>query len=292
MAAALATASQLPPEEPDDSRGGMSFLDHLEELRTRIIRSCIAIGIGMLIAFVFIGRIVTFVLAPTREVLPPGTTLIFTNPPAAFALNINVALIAGTLLASPVIMFQVWRFIAPGLYANEKKFAIPFVLLTTAGAFAGAAFSHYLAFPYMMAFFGTFSSVDLVMMPNVQDAFRLYLRMLIGMTIVFQIPTVVFFLAKMRMVTARFLWKNFRYAILIIFIAAAVLTPSADPWNQALFAAPMIGLYMISIGIAWLVGSRREKQVSGQSNALVFAAAVIEQRRRNNQRFPKRSGRR
>jgi sec-independent protein translocase protein TatC len=291
MAAALATAS-LPPEEQDDSRGGMSFLEHLDELRTRIIRSCIAIGIGMLIAFVFIGRIVTFVLAPTRNVLPPGTTLIFTNPPEAFTLNINVALIAGTLLATPVIMFQVWRFIAPGLYANEKKFAIPFVLLTTAGAVGGAAFSHYLAFPYTMAFFGTFSSVDLVMMPNVQDAFRLYLRMLMGMTIVFQIPTVVFFLAKMRMVTARFLWRNIKYAILIIFIVAAVLTPSADPWNQALFAAPMIGLYVISIGIAWIVGPGREKQVSspGQSNTvpLVFAATVIDQTRKSSQRSPKR----
>jgi sec-independent protein translocase protein TatC len=288
MAAAFATASQLPPEEPDDSRGGMSFLEHLDELRTRIIRSCIAIGIGMFIAFIFIGQIVTFVLAPTRNVLPPGTTLIFTNPPEAFTLNISVAFIAGALLATPVIMFQVWRFIAPGLYANEKKFAIPFVVLTTSGALGGAAFSHYLAFPYMMAFFGTFSSADLVMMPNVQDAFRLYLRMLMGMTIVFQIPTVVFFLAKMRVVTAGFLARNIRYAILIIFIVAAVLTPSADPWNQMLFAAPMIGLYLISIGIAWIVGPKRVKQASARAGSntapLVFAAALVDQARKSSQR--------
>ena len=262
----------------------MSFLEHLDDLRKRIIRSCLAAGVGMVIAFVFINHIVTFVLAPMRRALPPGTTLIYTKPTEAFSLYINIALIAGTLLAAPFIMFQVWRFIAPGLYANEKKLAIPFVVLTTAGAVGGAAFSHYIAFPYLIAFFGTFSSADLLFMPRMADSFDLYAKMLIGLSVVFQIPTVVFFLAKMRLVTARFLWRNIKYAILIIFIVAAVLTPSADPYNQMLFAAPMIGLYLISIGIAWIVGAKRERTASGTPRSstapLIFAAAAIDQTRK------------
>jgi sec-independent protein translocase protein TatC len=259
MAAALATAYQLPPEEPDDSREGkMAFLEHLDELRKRLIRVCLAVAIGMAIAFVFINRIVAFVLAPMRHAMPPGATLIYTKPAEAFSLYIDIALIAGTLLAAPFIMFQVWRFVAPGLYANEKKLAIPFVALTTAGAVGGAAFSHYIAFPYAIAFFGTFSSDELRFMPRLADSFDLYTKMLVGMSVVFQVPTVVFFLAKMGLVTARFLWRNIKYAVLIIFIVAAILTPSSDPWNQTIFAAPMIALYLISIGIAWMVAPRRD----------------------------------
>ena len=150
------------------------------------------------------------------------------------------------------MLFQLWRFLAPALYASEKRFAIPFVLMSSGGVVLGWLFSHYIVFPYMIAFFDTFSSADLEFRPRVADAFDLYVKMLTGMVLVFQMPTAVFFLAKMRMVTARFLARNIKYAILIIFIAAAALTPSSDPWNQTVFAAPMIVLYLISIGIAWL----------------------------------------
>jgi len=263
----------------------MSFLEHLEEFRKRIIRSLLAAGIGMVVAFFFINRIREFVFRPMHQVLPPGTPLIFTRGTEPVSLYISIALIAGTLLAAPFIMFQVWRFIAPGLYTNEKRFAIPFVLLTTVGAVAGASFSHYVVFPSMIAFFDTFSSAELVFMPRVEDAFDLYIKMLIGMSVVFQIPTVVFFLAKMQVVTARFLWRNFKAAILIIFIAAAVVTPSSDPWNQMIFAMPMIVLYLISIGIAWIVGPKRQQTRSSgmKSNVvpLVFAAAVIDQTRKS-----------
>jgi len=124
------------------------------------------------------------------------------------------------------------------------------------GAIAGAAFSHYILFPSMIAFFGTFSSTDLEFFPRIADVFDLYMKMLVGMVAVFQIPTVVFFLARMRLVTARFLWAQIKYAILLIFIVAAVLTPSGDPWNQTVFAAPMVVLYLLSIVIAWAVAPR------------------------------------
>lgn len=266
MTAALATPYQLPPEEPDDRAEKMSFLDHLDELRKRIIRACIAVGVGMLVAFVFIDRVFNFVLAPARRMLPSGSKFIYTQPGEAFSLYLYLALLAGTVLAAPFIMYQVWMFIAPGLYAKEKRLAIPFVLLTTVGAVGGAAFSHYIVFPYMIAFFGTFNSADLLFMPRIEDTFDLYLKMLIGMSLVFQIPTLVLFLAKMQLVTAGFLWRNTKYAILIIFILAAVLTPSPDPWNQTIFATPMIALYLISIGIAWIAGPERAKAANGQAS--------------------------
>src|SRR5205823_4082201 len=131
------------------------------------------------------------------------------------------------------------------------------VVLTTLGAVAGAAFSHYILFPSMIAFFGTFNSPDLTFMPRIEDAFDLYSKMLLGMVVVFQLPTLAFFLAKMRLVTARFLWRNVKYAILLIFILAAVLTPTTDPWDQMVFAAPMIGLYLLSILIVWIAQPRR-----------------------------------
>jgi sec-independent protein translocase protein TatC len=188
-------------------------------------------------------------------------------------------------LALPFVMFQVWRFIAPGLYANEKRLAVPFVVLMTAGSLAGALFSHYIVFPAMIAFFGAFESPDLTFLPGLEATFDLYLRMLMGMVLVFQIPTAVFFLARMRMVSAGFLWRHIKYAVLISFVVAAVLTPSPDPWNQILFAAPMLGLYVVSIGIAWLVAprSKRERPAVNDSThlRLVVAAHLIERTRRH-----------
>src|SRR6478672_7454625 len=150
-------AYQLPPDEDDDSAGAgkMSFLEHLDELRKRIVRSCLAIAFGVLATFYWIQQIFDFILAPTRKALPPGVKLIYTEPGEAFSLYITIALIAGVVVASPIIMAQVWMFIAPGLYANEKRLAIPFVLFTTVGFIAGAAFNHYIAFRYMMVFFAS-----------------------------------------------------------------------------------------------------------------------------------------
>jgi sec-independent protein translocase protein TatC len=251
-------ALKLPPEDEDDSPGGkMSFLEHLDELRKRIINACLYMVGGVTIGFFFIDRIFNFLLAPTRHVLPAGVALVYTQPGETFSLYITVSLIAGVVIASPFIMYQVWMFIAPGLYSNEKMLAIPFVFFSTLGFLAGAAFNHWVAFPFIMAFFASFNSVDLRFMPRLSEVFGLYTQMLIGIGIVFQMPTVVFFLAKMRLVTARFLAKNFKYALLLIFIVAAVITPTGDPMTQMIFAAPMLGLYALSIVIAWVVVPKR-----------------------------------
>jgi sec-independent protein translocase protein TatC len=250
--------AQLPPDDdPNPRLGGLSFLEHLEELRKRLVRACIAVAVGAVIAFFFIDRIVAFVFAPMRKALPPGAKLIYTAPGEAFGLYVNIALIAGVAIASPFVMYQVWRFIAPALYSNEKRFAVPFVVLSSAGLLGGALFSHYVVFPSMIAFFGIYSSPELQFMPRVADSFGLYTKMLLGMALVFQMPTLIFFLAKMQVVTARFLIVNIKYAVLIIFIVAAVLTPGGDPWNQTVFAAPMVVLYLLGIGIAWAVAPRQ-----------------------------------
>jgi sec-independent protein translocase protein TatC len=295
-----ATLHRLPDDDENDAPrdARMGFLEHLDELRVRIIRAGIAVAIGMAIAFAFYQRLGDFVLQPIIASLPAGGALVYIKPGEGFSFYLNVSLIGGLLLAAPFVMYQVWRFIAPGLYANEKKMAIPFVALTSAGSAGGALFSHYVLFPALMIFYGEFSSARMKFMPGVEDTVDLYLKMMLGMVVVFQIPTVVFFLAKMRLVTARFLWSQIKYAILLIFIAAAVLTPSTDPWNQIVFAAPMIGLYVVSIGIAWLVAPGRGKDPVPRTGSphlkLVFAAAVVDQawRQRRGTQGPQRPRRR
>ena len=268
----------------------MGFLEHLDELRKRIIISCVAIATGMAIAFVFVDRIADVVLAPTLAMLPPDASLIYTRPAEVFSFYLDLALIGGVVLAAPFVTYQVWRFIAPGLYATEKRFAVPFVLLATVGTLCGALFSHYVLFPAMIGFFGAFHAPRVKFMPRVEDTFELYKNTLIAMVAVFQIPTLAFFLGKMRLVTARFLWRNFKYAILLIFIAAAVLTPSLDPWNQTVFAVPMIGMYVLSIGIVWLVAPKRDGESSARGGSgnlrLVVAATVFEQARRRRGKAP------
>src|SRR5262249_37225103 len=218
MVARAKSKRQHLDDPAEESVGGqMSFLDHLDELRTRIIRSLVAIGVGMLAAFFFAERIGAFILGPAIRALPPGQSLIYTRPGEGFSFYLDTALIGGVVLAAPFVMYQVWSFIAPGLYAREKKFAIPFVVFTTVGSLGGAAFTHYVMFPGTIEFFRSFDSPLMKFMPRVEDTFELYKNMMIGMVVVFQMPTLVFFLAKMRMVTARFLWHHMKYAILVIF---------------------------------------------------------------------------
>jgi len=237
----------------------MSFLEHLDELRKRIVSSLLGVCVGVLASFAFINQIVNFLLAPTRAVLPAGSRMIYTQPGEAFGLYIQVSLIVGVVVAAPWILYQVWLFIAPGLYTNEKRLAIPFVAFGTIGFISGTLVNHYITFPFMMKFFASFNTPDLVFMPRLEDVFDLYTKMLIGMGLVFQMPTIVYFLAKMRLVTAKFLLKHFKYAFLIIFIIAAVITPTGDMVTQAIFAAPMVGLYILSIFIAWIVRPRQEQ---------------------------------
>lgn len=260
-------ALQLPPddldENNDESAGAkMSFLEHLDEFRKRIINSCLWIAVGIAVSLFFLEPIYQFLTGPAIATLPPGSKLIYTQPMEAFALRIQISLISGVLMAAAPIMYQVWRFIAPGLYANEKRFVVPFVLFSTIGFVSGAAFNHYVAYPFIMMYFASFNTPNLSYMPQLSAVFGLYVKMLIGLGLIFQMPTVVFFLAKMKVLTARFLAKNIKYAILLIVITAAVVTPTGDPMTLMVFSVPMIALYAVSILIAWIVGPKRQRDLT------------------------------
>jgi sec-independent protein translocase protein TatC len=244
-------------DDESEDGGKMSFLEHLDELRKRIIRALISLCFGIAVAAFFIDDIYAFVMLPLRQALRPGETMIYTYPTEAFMLYIRIAVIAGLFISAPLIFWQVWLFVAPALYAKERRYAIPFVVLSSLGVIAGAAFSHYVAFPLMWRFFASFSSDLVSFMPRIEDSFSLYMRMLLGMAAIFQMPALVFFLARMGVVSARWMARQFKYAILVIFIVAAVITPSSDMASQTIVAVPMIGLYISSIAIAWLFGKKK-----------------------------------
>ena len=264
------SAQRRTGEDPDDDddllqgdeAGKMSFLEHLDELRRRIIYALIGVAVGVLIAFFFIGDIFNFIMRPMQQMLPAGQTLIYTDPSEAFMLQVKIALMAGLILASPVVFGQVWLFIAPGLYQHEKKLAIPFVVMSTVLFAAGAAFSHYAVFPLVWRFFASFTTDYLTYMPRVEPAFAIYLRLILALGITFQLPTIVLFLARMGMITPRFMIRNFKYAILLITIAAAVLSPDGGGVGMVVMGAPVIVLYIISIGLAWVFGRKRHSDTA------------------------------
>jgi sec-independent protein translocase protein TatC len=246
--------------EPEDTTGGkMSFLDHLDELRRRIIYSLVSVLVGFGIAFFWLDDIFTFVFKPMQEVLPAGQTMIYTEPGEQFFLMFKIGLMAGLIIASPVVFSQIWRFIAPGLYVHEKKLAIPFILMGTLLFIGGAAFSHYAVFPIIWKFFAS-SSIDFVtFMPRIEPAFAWYLRLMLGIGLTFQLPTLVLFLAKMGLITPRFMIKNFKYAVMIIAVFAAVMSPDPGGVGMLMMGGPVVVLYILSIGLAWLFGKKRKK---------------------------------
>ena len=248
-------------EEPEDEDGGggkMSFLDHLDELRTRLITSFGALAVGFVVCFGFIEPIFDFIMVPMTAVLEEGASLLQRTGPEMFFLRLKMAALVGLLLATPVTMSQVWLFVAPGLYAHEKRFAIPFVVFASLFFIVGALFGHYVLFRVAWDFFASFAAdTDYVtFLPALQESFSLYVRLVLACGVVFQLPTVVFFLARMGVASPAFLIRNFKYAFLLCFVFAAILTPTPDPVTMTVMAGPMIALYLLSIGIAWVFRKR------------------------------------
>jgi sec-independent protein translocase protein TatC len=248
----------LDDQEDDDSAGKMSFLDHLDELRRRIIYTVISVGVGFVVAFFFINQIFDFIMRPLQQMLPPGGTLIYTDPTEAFVLYIKIALIGGLILASPAVMTQVWLFVAPGLYSHEKKWAIPFVVMSSFFFVLGAAFSHWVVFPLTWRFFVSFTTDIVTFAPRIEPAFSMYLRLLLAFGIVFEMPTLVLFLARMGVISAGFLIRNFKFALLIMVIVSAVVTPDGGGVSLVAMTGPMIVLYGLSILLAWVFGKKTD----------------------------------
>lgn len=235
----------------------MTFLEHLDELRKRITHAVAALLVGFLIAFAFIERVFGFVYFHLAKDIPGGN-LIYTEPAEAFFLWIKIAALTGVLISSPYIMWQVWLFIAPGLYQKEKRLAIPFVAASSGLFLCGAAFAHYFVFPAAWKFFAGFSNDFLQFMPRVEPVFSLYVKLVLSLGLVFQLPVLMFVLARLGIVTAAFLMKNFKYAVLIIFIAAAVITPDGNPVVQVMVGAPMVALYLVGAAVAWIFGRSKK----------------------------------
>jgi len=245
--------------DPEGDGGKMSFLDHLDELRRRIIYSLVSVLVGFGIAFFWLDDIFYFIFKPMQEMLPKGQQLISIEPGEQIFLMFKIGLMAGLIIASPLVFSQIWLFIAPGLYAREKKLAIPFILMGTTLFVGGAAFSHYKVFPVIWGFFSTSFFDFVTFMPRIEPAFSWYLRLMLGVGITFQLPTVVLFLAKMGLITPRFMIRNFKYAVMIIALVAAVLSPDPGGLGMLMMGGPVVVLYILSIGLAWLFGKKKKK---------------------------------
>ena len=241
-------------KSPDE----MTFLEHLEDLRKRLFYSAVALFVGFVPGWIFSKDIYKILARPVTQYLPEGTKLAFTTLTAPFMLYMKVAFLASIFVMSPFIFLQLWYFIAPGLYQKEKKYVIPFVLMTTFFFSLGALFGYYIVFPWACRFFLTLGS-DFQSVITVDSYFGFSLKVLLGIALVFELPTLIFFLAKMGLVTAGWMVRNFKYAVLLVFVLAAVITPTPDIITQSIVAIPMIALYGLGILIALVVGRGREK---------------------------------
>lgn len=240
-----------------ESENRMPLADHLEELRWRIIKCIIAVGVGFACSYAFSRKIFEFIVSPLIKVMPKGGHLIYTSLPEAFLTYLKVSFLSGIVLAVPVILYQSWKFVMPGLYENERKYVLPFVVVATVFFILGASFAFFVVFPFGFKFFLGFSTSKIEALPSLREYLNLVTKLLLAFGITFELPVIVYFLARMGIVTYSMLARKRQYAILIIFIAAAILTPP-DVISQILLAVPLLVLYEISVWVAYVVGKDRK----------------------------------
>ena len=240
----------------------MSFLDHLEELRRRLVYSIIAIAVGFFVCWGYAEKIFAIMQVPISEALQKNGAapkLVFLNPTEPFNLYLKIAAMAGLFVASPFVLYQVWMFISPGLYRNEKRYVVPFMVSTIALFTSGGYFGYKIVYPAALNFLIAFGK-QFQPMITINEYIDLFLTIIIGLGVVFEMPILVFFLALIGIVSAGWMWRNVRYAILAIFVIAAILTPTTDILNMCLFAAPMVVLYILSIGVAYFVHPKQRRK--------------------------------
>jgi sec-independent protein translocase protein TatC len=242
-----------------DSEEKQPFLRHLEELRKRLIASAIAVGIGFAICYFFSERIFLILIEPLKAVMPEGDQLIFTALPEMFFAYLKVAFVSGILMASPYLFYQMWMFVAPGLYKQERSLVVPFVLASTLLFVGGALFGYFVVFPFGFKFFIGFSNEYVKALPSVKQYFGFALKLLFAFGVVFELPVIIFFLAKLGLVTTELLRKKRKYAILMTFVAAAILTPP-DVITQCMMAGPLIILYEVGIIVSRFARKKEVKE--------------------------------
>jgi len=236
---------------------GMSLMEHLEELRKRIVHSAIYLAIGFVVAWIFRNPLVEFFQAPLIHI---HKTLMFTHPMDALNLYLQASLVAGAILASPFILYQVWLFIAPGLYQKERRFVVPFMAATIGLFLSGAAFGYFWVLQAAIQILVVDFGHNFTPMISIEDYTGFFMSVILGLGISFELPILIFFLAMFGIVSPKFLWVNIRYAILAVFLVAAIITPSPDPWTMCIYAIPMLGLYLIGIAVAWWVHPSRKRR--------------------------------
>lgn len=258
----------LPPSGADAGQGAgkskdaerpMTLLEHLTELRSRLLRAFIAVFVGFLLCYGVAGKLFSLLAKPLVQVLPADGRLMFTGLAGGFFVELKVAFVAGIFLASPYIFYQIWAFISPGLYEQEKRQMLPLSAFSAFFFLAGAAFCYFAVFPVAFAFFMSYSTDSIVAMPSINEYLSFALQMLVAFGVIFEMPVFAYFLARMGMITAEKMRKVRRYAILGIFVVAAIFTPP-DVFSQTLMAVPMLFLYEVSIFVASLVRKNKDKE--------------------------------
>ena len=238
----------------------MSFLEHLEELRRRLIWSVVFIGAAFALCWVFAGDLYDIASAPIRS--NPAVTLSISRPQDIFSLYVKVTMVAAIFLSAPLVLVQAWMFISPGLYPHERRYAIPFVLFASVLFVCGGAFGYYIAFPTAVGFLlDWIVQSHLTPIIDAGEYFNLFFTIIVALGIVFQIPAVIFVLSRIGLVSAGLLARKLKYAVFASVVIAAVITPTGDPGNMLIIAAPMLALYVVGIGIAWVFGRRRQPAI-------------------------------
>jgi sec-independent protein translocase protein TatC len=246
-----------PDGDPESALPKMSFLEHLEELRKRLMYSLVAVGLGFIVCWNYADKIYGKLQEPLTRFLAPGDKLAYTRLIAPFFLYMKVAFFAAIFLASPFILYQVWLFISPGLYSREKRYAAPFIIVATLFFLLGGWFGYAFLLPMTCRFFVE-TGRQFKQMITIDDYFSFSSMIVLATGLVFETPIIIFFLAKLGIVTPAFLMQKFKYAIVLSFIIAAIVTPTPDMVTQTALALPMIGLYLLGVAIAWLFGKKHD----------------------------------
>lgn len=249
---------ELPKGQSSSDQAEMGLFDHLAELRQRLLRIIIAAFIGMLTCYAFAEKLFNWLMMPLIQAMPDKSTMIYTAPHEAFFTYIKVALVGGIFLISPYIFYQLWLFVRPGLYAHEKKYILPISFFSAILFVGGAIFGYSIIFPYAYKFFMGFAKTYISPMITLREGFSFALRLLIAFGIVFELPLIIFFLARLGLVTPKSLRKKRKYAILGTFVLSALITPP-DLVTQVFMAGPLIFLYEVGIWIAVIFGKKKPK---------------------------------
>ena len=241
---------------------GMTLMEHLDELRRRIVHCFLYLVVGFFVAFFLREKLYGFVQAPIDHL---HIKLNYTHPMDPMNLYLQVALIGGAILTSPFLLYEVWLFIAPALYQKEKRFVIPFMTATVGLFLTGAAFGYFWVLPGALKVLIVDFGNKFQPMVTIEEYTGFFLSIILGLGISFELPILIFFLALFGIVSPRFLRTNIRYAILAVFVVAAIICPSPDPWTMCVYALPMLALYILGIGIAWWVhpSRRKKKETAG-----------------------------